>query len=614
MQIGYLDGPRLRRSLLAACDYAQRQRAELNRINVFPVPDGDTGTNLAMTVRAVADHLRPNRERSVAAVAHEAAQGALLGARGNCGMMLSHFLLGFAESVSDRARISTEEFGRALRAGVDKLYASLEDPVEGTILTVMRDTAVAAEGADEADFVPLVGHVVERARDSLARTPEQLAVLKKAGVVDAGAKGFVSMLEGVLLFVEGVSLAGDAEVTSGNGRPTETEEASARMAVALAEFGGAEEQYRFCTEALVRGEDLPTQQAAREALREFGDSLIVIRSGDVLKVHVHTDGPEEVFAYLRKVGSLVTHKAEDMKVQHEAIGRSGGHVQLARRPVGIVTDSAADLPEEVVRAHGIQVVPLSLLDGDAVYRDGVDISATEFHEKLANADTLPTTSQPTAAAMLEAFEAAAEEAEHLVGVFLSSTLSGTLHSAEAASGRFERAPLRMVDSLGASLLTGLLALKGAELAEAGRSAEEVASEVERIRGQSGILFTVRTFDRMIASGRVGRGKAFVGRFLGLKPIMGMTADGSVVPLGKAFGVRRARGEMLRVLRERIPGGAEQIRFGVVHVGMPDIVGEMSAALRAEYGADVEVLGAPATPVIATHLGIGAWGIAYMVED
>jgi DegV family protein with EDD domain len=614
MQIGYLDGPRLRRSLIAACEYAQRQRAELNRINVFPVPDGDTGTNLAMTVRAVADHLRANQERSVAAVAHEAAQGALLGARGNCGMMLSHFLLGFAESVSDRARITTGEFGSALRAGVDKLYASLEDPVEGTILTVMRDTAVAAQGADEADFVPLVTHVVAQARDSLARTPEQLEVLKKAGVVDAGAKGFVSMLEGVLFFVEGVSLAGDSEVGSGNGRGADSAADAAGMAAALADFSDTEEQYRFCTEALVRGGELPTQQAAQAVLREYGDSLIVIRSGDVLKVHVHTDEPEEVFAYLRGIGTLATHKAEDMKVQHETIGRSGGHVRLARRPVGIVTDSAADLPEEVVRAHGIQVVPLSLVDGDDVFRDGIDITATEFHDKLANADTLPTTSQPTTAALLEGFAAAADEAERVVGVFLSSTLSGTIHSAEAAAGRFEQAPLRLVDSLGASLLTGLLVLKGAELAEAGRSADEIGSELERIRARSGILFTVRTFDRMIASGRVGRGKAFIGRSLGLKPIMGMTPDGAVVPFGKAFGVQRARGEMLRVLRQRIQAGAEKIRFGVVHVGMPDIVDEMAAALRAEYGRDVEVLGAPATPVIATHLGIGAWGIAYMVED
>lgn len=151
VQIGYLDGPRLRRTLVAACEYAQSQRTELNRINVFPVPDGDTGTNLALTVRAIADHLRGNHDEAVAVVAHEAAQAAVLGARGNCGMMLSHFLLGFAEDLRDRVWITTREFGEALRAGVRNLHEALERPVEGTILTVMRDTAEAAEAAEAAE-------------------------------------------------------------------------------------------------------------------------------------------------------------------------------------------------------------------------------------------------------------------------------------------------------------------------------------------------------------------------------------------------------------------------------------------------------------------------------
>jgi len=606
-QIGYLDGPRLRRSLIAACDYAQLQRAELNRINVFPVPDGDTGTNLALTVRAIADHLRDNRDRAVSDVAHHAAQGAVLGARGNCGMMLSHFLLGIAESVEGRDRISTAEFGVALSDGFEKLYDSIEEPVEGTILSVMRDAATAARQAGMTDFVPLVTHVVQEARESLARTPEQLAVLKKAGVVDAGAKGFVSMLEGVLMFVEGVTIAGGSEAGV-------TPESSGDLAAALTDYPEAEEQYRFCTEALVRGDALPTQDAVREVLREHGDSLIVIRSGDVLKIHVHTDDPEDVFDYLRSVGSLVTHKAEDMQAQHASIGRAGnGHIQLARRPVAIVTDSACDLSEEIVRAHGIHVVPMSLVDGDRTYRDGIDISATEFHARLDSAESLPTTSQPTPRDVLDTLNRAAEEGEELVCVLLSSTLSGTVGAAEAAITHLEGTPARVVDSLGASLLEGMLALKAAELGELGTPPADIVAELQRIRKRSGILFTVRTFDRMIASGRVGKGKAFIGRFLGIKPVMGMTAEGKVVPFGKGFGEKGARRALLDCIRKEVPVGS-RVRFGVVHVGVPEIVASVTTELRATWGDRIEVLSAPATPVIATHLGIGAWGLAYMVED
>lgn len=603
-QIAYVDGPRLRRSLIAACEYAERQRAELNRINVFPVPDGDTGTNLALTVRSIGDHLRGSRGRSVSGVASEAAEGAVLGARGNVGMMLSHFLLGFADSVQDRTRITTGEFGAALGAGVERLYSSLENPVEGTILTVMRDTATAARQSEADDFVTLVVEVVEEARVSLSRTPEQLAVLKKAGVVDAGAKGFVSMLEGVLMFLEGVTDAVDAG----------TRESAGLSAVALTEYPEAEEQYRFCTEALARGDALPTQLEARDVLREFGDSLIVIRSTDVLKVHVHTDEPEDVFAYLRSVGDLVTHKAEDMRVQHATIGSSRGHIKLARRPVTIVTDSACDLSEEIIRAHGIHVIPMTLVQGEQTWRDGVDLSATEFHERLRTDETLPTTSQPAPAEFLETFRSAGEEGEEVVGVFVGSTLSGTIGAAEVAAGRVEDVSIRVVDSLGASLLQGLMTLKAAELGELGWDADKIKDELIRIRGQSGIVFTVSTFERLIASGRVGRGKALLGRFLGVKPILGMTPEGAVAPFGKAFGDKRARPELLRVVRDQIPADTEKVRFGIVQVDIPEVVPEITQALKVEYGDHVDVLSAPATPVIATHTGTGAWGVAWLVED
>ncbi len=604
MQIAYLDGPRLRRSLVAACDYAQRQRGELNRINVFPVPDGDTGTNLALTVRAIADHLRRNRDEGVAAVAQEAAQAAVLGARGNCGMMLSHFLLGFAEGVRDQVRIGTREFAAALRHGVANLLSALERPVEGTILTVMRDTAEAAAQAVHHDFASLLQHIVDEARASLARTPELLPVLKTAGVVDAGAKGFVSLLEGVLLFMHGDPLVAveDVQVVDAE-------------AVARTDFPGATERFRFCTEALVRGDRLPTQEAVRGRLRDEGDSLIVIRADDVLKVHVHTDEPERVFGYLRSVGRLVTHKAEDMRAQHAAVERAADqHIRLARRPVTIVTDSAADLPEEILRAHGIHVTPLLLVDGDRTLRDGVDVSARDFHARLIAEAPLPTTSQPAPADFLETYARAAEDGESVVAVILGSSLSGTLSSAVAAAGRFHGAPVHVMDSLAASLLQGLLVIKACELAELATPPEEIVRELRRIRRQSGILFTVDVFDRLLASGRVGRGQAVLGTMLNVKPVLALNGEGKVVPVAKAVGRKRAQTALLDALAARLPADVRRVRFGVVYVGADEVVAPVSGTLRSRYGYDVEILASPATPVLATHLGVGAWGVAYMVED
>ena len=604
MQIGYIDGPRLRRALTAGCHWAQLQRGELNRINVFPVPDGDTGTNLYLTVQAIADHLEHSTERSVGVVAQEVARAAVLGARGNCGMMLSHFLLGFARSIEGKTRIGASDFGGALEAGVQNLSEALEAPVEGTILTVMRDTARAVSGAHIEDIAPLTEHMLDRARDSLERTPELLPVLSAAGVVDAGAKGFVSLLEGVVMFLRGDPLTTESGEEFTSGPP----------GVASIEYPERVERYRFCTEALVRGNDLPDQAEVRGSLRARGDSMIVIRSDDVLKVHIHTDEPEEVFSYLKGLGDLVTHKAEDMGAQYDAVERaSGSHVALTRRPVGVLTDSAADLSEEIIRAHGIQVVPMMLVDGDDVYRDGVDMTAERFHKMLASQERLPTTSQPPPASFLEGFKRAAADAEQVVGVVLSSRLSGTFASAEAAAAQESDLPIHLADSRGVSLLQGLLVLKATELAEMAMPADEIVKELSRIRDQSGIMFTIESFDRLLASGRVSRSKAFFGTLLNVKPILAIDREGKVVPRGTAIGRKRVILALLEAVAEDIGRVPETVRFGIVHVGIPEIISEVRELLVARYG-EVEILSAPVTPVIATHIGFGAWGLAYMVED
>ncbi len=606
MQIHYLDGSRLRRSLLAACDYAQQHRDELNRINVFPVPDGDTGTNLTLTVRAIADTVKPSRVTSVAEIARGAADAAVMGARGNCGMMLSHFLLGFADGLAGYDRVNTAEFCCAFHRGAKSLREALDKPVEGTILTVIHDTAVAATRSTAKDFVALLQHLVDEARDSLERTPDLLPVLKTAGVVDAGAKGFVSLLEGVLYLVDG-SLPISVE--------SQVHEKAGASPASLVEYPVSQEQFRFCTEALVHGGSFPTQTSVQSRLRSAGDSMIVIRSDRVLKIHIHTDEPEQIFDYLRSLGDLVTHKAEDMRAQHRSIQRAAeGHIQLARRPVSVVTDSAADLSEEILRAHGIHVIPLLLIDGDQSYRAGIDIATEEFHKKLQDDSELPTTSQPSRADITKTYARASEEGEAVLAVLAASTLSGTFAAGEAAASGFQGANIYMADSLSASVLQGLLVVKACELAELGWQPEEIVREITRVRSQSGILFTVQTFKRLVASGRLGSGQAFLGRLLGIKPVLEIDKRGHVTSAGKAIGVTRARSQLMKLVDERIPDGTERMRFGIFHVGMPEIVQPITDELRGRYGNRVEIFAAPATPVIATHLGIGAWGVAYLVED
>ena len=605
----HLDGPGLRGALITAADHVQRHRADLNRINVFPVPDGDTGTNFALTVASIADRLRANRDASVAAVAREAAEAGILGARGNCGMILSHFLLGFSEGVGARVRLSTAEFVQVLRSAVEHVYRALERPVEGTMLTVMRAIAEEGERAESADYASLFTRLLAEAREALASTPRLLPALARAGVVDAGAKGFVHLLEGIAAFLSGDPLVALDEVPDYAGVDGDA------MAAGAVEYPAESEQYRFCTEGLVRGPLIPPEDVVRAVLRERGDSLVVIRSGEILKVHVHTDHPDEVFDYLRGCGELVTHKAEDMRVQHAAVERArAGHLTLARRPLSVVSDTACDLPDEVVRAHGMHLVPLSLVYPDGAVRDRLDVTATQFVERLRRGEH-PSTSQPTPGAFLEGFRAAGEEGEAVVAVLLSGALSGTLASAQVATRQRHAgdAPVHLVDSRGASLLQGLLTLKAAELGEAGWEPGDIAAELGRIRERSGLMLTVDTFERLLASGRVGRGRAWLGGILDIKPILGLDTTGKVVPIDKVRGRRNVLPRMMELLEKAVPASVKRVRFGIVHVACPEIVDEVTAAIRARWG-DRDIVSAPATPIIATHVGEGAWGVAHMIED
>ncbi|HET7296494.1 MAG TPA: DAK2 domain-containing protein, partial [Gemmatimonadales bacterium] len=251
--IGYVDGPRLRRSLLAAADWVAAGRDDLNRLNVFPVPDGDTGTNLCLTLRAVAQALRGMPDAPLPRITEAMAQASVRGARGNSGMMLSQFLLGLQEGLGDRATATARDLARAITRGFERLHGALDEPVEGTILTVAREAALeAVQARHELDLRVFMRRLVERTECALARTPDLLAALKAAGVVDAGAKGFVRLLEGVKRLIEEGHVAQGAVERVQPDAAAETEVS-------------AELDFRFCTEVLVRGPALPADADARRA-------------------------------------------------------------------------------------------------------------------------------------------------------------------------------------------------------------------------------------------------------------------------------------------------------------------------------------------------------------
>ena len=598
--IAYVDGPRLARAVLAAADWVAAGREEINRINVFPVPDGDTGTNFSLTLRAVADALRALGDASLPETAATMARAAVLGARGNSGMMLAHFLLGFTEALGNRNTARAPDIARAIRQGADRLYESLDDPREGTILTVARDAAVAAEptATSSGDIGDFMRRLLEEGEAALARTPELMAVLKEAGVVDAGGKGFVRMLEGVVRYIHGQPI--EAVTTSGEA------DVSALVPAAQVDVA-AERDFQYCTEVLVRGDKLPPANEVRTAMHAFGGSTVVALMGDILKIHVHTDTPDAVFSYAARWGRVDTRKAEDMRQQHRRLAHP------ERRGVAIVADSSADLPDPVLDRHQIALVPLQVVFGSSTFQDRVELKPEEFYRRLRQSTDLPTTSQPTPAAFIQAFRDASQAAHEVVAVLLGSNLSGTFASAQAAIRAGDLKGVHLVDTGSASFGVGLLALRGAELAEAGWPAARIAAELTRIRSQAGMLLTVDRYDNLLRSGRISRGKAWLAGMLDVKPILSFGLDGKVVPLERVRGRENVEARILALLDERLTPRPRRLRFGIAHADAPETAQRMRTAVMRRFTPQ-DCFVTLATGVLGTHVGPGAWGIFYQVED
>ena len=390
--------------------------------------------------------------------------------------------------------------------------------------------------------------------------------------------------------------------------PMSAEDAAALAVVpaALVEVA-AERDFQFCTEVLVRGEHLPPANEVRAAMHTFGGSVVVAVASDILKIHVHTDTPEAVFSYATRWGRVETTKADDMRAQHRRLAHP------ERRAVAIVTDRSADLSDAVLDRHQIALVPLQVVFGDATFRDRVELKPEEFYRRLRAARDLPTTSQPAPAEFVRVLRDARAEADEVVAVLLAGALSGTYASAQAAVRAAGISGVHVVDSRSASLGVGMLALRGAELAEAGWGGREIAQELERVRGQSGMLLTVDTYDNLLRSGRVSRGKAWIAGMLDVKPILSLDPAGRVVPVDRVRGRDNLVPRVLSLLEKRLTPRPRMLRFGVAHTEAPEMAERVRTALVAAYRPR-DCFVTLATGVLGTHVGPGAWAIFYQVED
>ncbi len=296
-------GETLSNMMRASANLLKKYRRHLNAINVFPVADGDTGANMYLTVEAIIEELDGTDSNSIAETASLIARGSFMGATGNSGVILSQFFGGFSNSMNNFENIGPEEFSQAFVDGAAKAYEAVLNPQEGTILTVIRKSAEAANLAAKngSGFIEMLNTSYEAAQGTLEKTPDLLPVLKKAGVVDAGGQGFVYIMEGWLKVFRNEDIDVANEVTE------EVE--------VVARDTEVDDEYQFCTEFIIESEDL-TAKYAREMLAEFGGSLVVAKNADMIRVHIHTNDPKNTIKHCKQFGAISRLKIDDMSKQH----------------------------------------------------------------------------------------------------------------------------------------------------------------------------------------------------------------------------------------------------------------------------------------------------------
>jgi len=509
-RIAYLDGPRLQRSLIAGLQRLIDQREYLNSINVFPVADGDTGNNLAHTAAAAQLALASTNSARTGDILASMASAALDGAQGNSGTLLAQFMQGLADSTTTLDRLSTAEFTHALSNAAIATRQAIDNPREGTILSAIDASAIAARNyADCDDFTRLLPVMLDAALVALAETTDQIAALRNAGVVDAGAAGYCAILEGCkdyLLFGSisaPVPLAKAAEIFNPHpGHATE------------------EITYRFCTECMLTG-SLLEPASIRNALHPLGDSMVVAGSSQRVRIHIHTDDPEKVFLLAAKFGEVLNTKADDMRSQAKSLANSN-------KTVAIVTDSAADLPADLIMELDVHTVPLRVTFGATSYLDKIGMGPAEFQTELQRNSAQPGTSQPTQGDLRRMYEFLLTHFTEVVSINLSSKLSGTYQAACTAAAAVQGGDrIQILDCANVSVGQGMIVKAAGELAAAGMEGAELTAAVRRE------IATVRTFalvtdlSNAVRSGRLKPAIKHIADWLHLTPVLVNTSTGKI---------------------------------------------------------------------------------------
>jgi len=591
-----INGKFLYYGFIAGSRLLLQNQAELNRINVFPVRDKDTGTNLASTIRAVIDNIKPNK--SYKKTIGNIAEAALIGARGNSGVIFAQFLHGLSKETKNNHVITLHEFAESVKKSIPYMYEAIANPIEGTMLTVIRDWSdfLCSKKEPLTDFKKVIIDSIVVLEKSLKDTTSELKVLKKYGFVDAGAKGFVVFIKGVIEFI----INRDIRSLALN----QTENISL---IHSEEIIDEDITFRYCTEAIIKNLQLSTH-SLKGFLGDNGDSVVVAGSENTCRIHIHTNHPAELFYKLKDVGTITFQKVDDMLRQQEVANKRKWNIAL-------VTDSTCDLSQDLIDFYQINMVPVNLNFGENHYLDKITIQPEQFYDLLESSPEFPKTSQINERTFTNLYSHLASHYDAIISIHLTSQFSGTFANSVKAGQRIEKEfkkPVYVVDSKNLSGALGLLVLKAAQSIEAGQTPESIVESIKTDVSNAKIYVSVKDLKYMIKGGRVSKPAGFIANILGINPVISMDKEGKSLLFGKTFSQKASLNKIFKHIEE-MARGKSVWNYIVLHAHNPD--GAKSAEMKMlEITGKNPVSVVDISPVIGMHAGNGAISISMLFNN
>lgn len=593
--VNEMDGRRLYYTFIAGARKVIEHQVELNKINVFPVNDGDTGTNLAATIRSVIDSLRPHRSYKI--TFDRIAETTLVNARGNSGIIFAQFLHGMNTETGNFKTITIKQFAESIKNSVRYIYEAVANPVEGTMLTVIKDWAnyIYDNRNTITDFNQLFIGSIGVLNRSLIATKSKLEVLKRANVVDAGARGFVLFVEGIIDFIRSRNLKDLIQI---------------RAETAI--FGKIEEllpekvDFRYCTEALIKNSKIDIH-TLRPILERYGNSIVVAGSDKMRRLHIHTNNPAELFKELRNTGTLTFQKADDMVRQSEV-------VYNRKWKIALVTDSTCDLDQQTIDNYQINMLPLNVNFGENNYLDRITIQHEQFYSLLKENTDYPKSSQVNEKAFINLYSHLASHYDSIIAIHLSEKLSGTFNSSQKAAAKISREfkkPISVINSKSLSGAMGLIVQRTAHAIETGYSHEQVVNMAERWSENARIFVSVKTMKYLIRSGRVSRFKGLIARILNITPIVSIDETGKAIVFDKAFNQRANMEKVLKHIK-KINSENKIWNYVVLHADNISAAKWYSKKMESLTGKKATSI-VNISPVLGIHAGVGAAAVALLFD-